>query len=55
MTAPLRSGSLSAALGNLRWLLGSRGLAAVLSLIYLAIVTRSLGAAGFGEFALITG
>jgi O-antigen/teichoic acid export membrane protein len=50
-----RSGSLGAAMRNLRWLLGSRGLAAVLSLVYLAIVTRTLGPAGFGEFALVTG
>lgn len=55
MNQPLRAGSLGAALLNLRWLLGSKGLAAVLSLIYLAIVTRSLGAAGFGHFALVTG
>lgn len=33
----------------------SRGLAAVFSLIYLAIITRSLGVSGFGKFALITG
>lgn len=55
MNPPLRTGSLGAALLNLRWLLGSKGLAAVLSLIYLAIVTRSLGPAGFGHFALVTG
>jgi O-antigen/teichoic acid export membrane protein len=38
---------------NIGWLLGSRGLNALLSLIYLALATRSLGVAGFGQFALI--
>ncbi len=40
---------------NLGWLLASRGLAAVLSLGYLAIVTRTLGLTDFGRFAIITG
>ncbi|USI73400.1 lipopolysaccharide biosynthesis protein [Sphingomonas morindae] len=40
---------------NLGWLLASRGLIALLSLVYLAIATRSLGVAGFGRFALIVG
>lgn len=40
---------------NLGWLLASRGVVAVLSLIYLGIVTRTLGLVGFGRFALITG
>lgn len=40
-------------LGNLGWLLGSRGVNAVLSLVYLALATRSLGLTGFGQFALI--
>lgn len=40
---------------NFGWMLASRGLAAVFSLIYLAIITRSLGVEGFGAFALITG
>lgn len=40
---------------NFGWMLASRGLSAVFSLIYLAIVTRSLGVEGFGKFALITG
>jgi len=44
-----------AVLQNFAWMLASRGLSAVLSLIYLAIVTRTLGVAGFGKFALITG
>ena len=40
---------------NLGWLLASRGVVAVLSLVYLGIATRSLGVADFGRFALITG
>lgn len=40
---------------NFGWMLASRGVAAVFSLIYLAIITRSLGVSGFGKFALITG
>jgi len=40
---------------NFGWMVASRGLAAVFSLVYLAIVTRTLGVAEFGKFALITG
>lgn len=40
---------------NFGWMLSARALAAVFSLIYLAIITRSLGVSGFGKFALITG
>jgi O-antigen/teichoic acid export membrane protein len=40
---------------NFGWMLGARVIAAVFSLIYLAIITRSLGVSGFGKFALITG
>lgn len=38
---------------NMGWLLGGRGFNAVLSLVYLAIVARTLGTEGFGHFALI--
>lgn len=38
---------------NMGWLLGGRGFNAVLSLVYLALATRTLGLAGFGHFALI--
>lgn len=38
---------------NTGWLLGSKGLGAVLSLFYLAIITRSLGPEGFGVFSLV--
>ena len=46
--------ALLAAARNLGWLLASRGLLAVLSLVYLGITTRMLGIEGFGRFALIT-
>ncbi len=38
---------------NSVWLFSSKGVSAVLSLFYLAIVTRTLGPAGFGTFILI--
>ena len=38
---------------NIGWLLGGRGFNAVLSLVYLAIATRTLGIEGFGQFAII--
>lgn len=47
--------AVKAVVRNFGWMVASRGLAAVFSLIYLAIVTRSLGVSGFGKFALITG
>jgi O-antigen/teichoic acid export membrane protein len=50
-TAPL---AVVAVAQNFGWMLASRGLAAVFSLVYLAVVTRTLGVAGFGKFALIT-
>ncbi|HUQ14246.1 MAG TPA: oligosaccharide flippase family protein [Novosphingobium sp.] len=42
-------------LGNTAWLLGGKGFGAVCGLLYLAILTRSLGLKGFGHFALIFG
>jgi O-antigen/teichoic acid export membrane protein len=42
-------------LGNFGWLLGGKGFGAVSSLIYLAILSRSLGVKDFGHFALIFG
>ncbi|MXO62579.1 lipopolysaccharide biosynthesis protein [Qipengyuania oceanensis] len=38
---------------NIGWLLGGRGVNAALSLVYLALATRTLGLEGFGHFALI--
>ncbi|MCU0948924.1 MAG: lipopolysaccharide biosynthesis protein [Porphyrobacter sp.] len=40
-------------LSNFGWLLGGKGFGAVSSLIYLAILSRSLGVKDFGHFALI--
>lgn len=40
---------------NLGWLMATRGVVAVLSLIYLGTATRTLGVTDFGRFALITG
>src|SRR3546814_4609459 len=45
--------SLRSILQNTGWLLTGKGVGAVLSLFYLAIVTRTLGPAGFGLFSLI--
>ncbi len=45
--------SIGRILENTAWLLGGKGIGGVLSLFYLAIVTRSLGPTGFGHFALI--
>ena len=42
-------------LTNAGWLLGGKGFGGVLSIFYLAILTRTLGVTGFGQFALITG
>jgi len=42
-------------LGNFGWLLGGKGFGAVSSLIYLGILSRSLGVKDFGHFALIFG
>ena len=38
---------------NIGWLLGGRGVNAALSLVYLALATRTLGLESFGYFALI--
>ncbi|HWK42954.1 MAG TPA: oligosaccharide flippase family protein, partial [Croceibacterium sp.] len=40
------------ALTNTGWLMGARGINAVLSLGYLAMATRALGLQGFGQFIL---
>ena len=41
--------------GNLAWLVGGKGFGAVCSLVYLAILSRSLGLRDFGHFSLIFG
>ena len=38
---------------NMGWLLGGRGVNAVLSIVYLALATRALGPQEFGHFAII--
>lgn len=38
---------------NVLWLLSGKGVSAVLSLVYLGLVTRTLGVEGFGSFALV--
>lgn len=48
--APLRQ-----MLKNVVWLIGGKGFGAVCSLIYLAILTRTLGLKDFGHFSLIFG
>lgn len=42
-------------LKNIGWLLGGKGFGAVCSLVYLAILLRSLGVKDFGHFSLIFG
>lgn len=48
-------GSIRNIVRNTGWLLGGKGFSGVLSLLYLAIVTRSLGLEGFGQFSLALG
>jgi O-antigen/teichoic acid export membrane protein len=50
-----RQASLRNILLNTGWMLGGKGVSAVLSLVYLAIVTRSLGLEAFGQFTLALG
>lgn len=40
---------------NSGWLFSAKGVGAILSIFYLAILTRTLGVAGFGEFMVIVG
>ncbi len=42
-------------LGNLAWLLGGKGFGAICSLLYLAVLSQSLGVRDFGHFSLIFG
>ncbi len=60
MSAKLRPPAQGATLlgrvfSNVVWLLGGKGFGAICSLVYLGILTRSLGLKGFGHFSLIFG
>lgn len=48
-----RPAGLSDAARNAGWMMGARGVQAILSLVYLAIAARTLGPTVFGQFALI--
>ena len=52
---PMPQSLLGRMLTNTIWLVGGKGFGAVCSLLYLAILTRSLGIKGFGHFSLIFG
>lgn len=49
------SSPLARILANTAWLLGGKGFGALCSIVYLAILTRTLGLKGFGHFSLIFG
>lgn len=49
------AGAFARIVKNAGWLVGGQSFAAVLSIAYLAMVTRSLGLVGFGVFSLILG
>lgn len=49
------AGAFARIVKNAGWLVGGQSFAAVLSIAYLAMVTRSLGLSGFGVFSLILG
>ncbi|HET6941959.1 MAG TPA: lipopolysaccharide biosynthesis protein [Sphingomicrobium sp.] len=51
----LITGSIRNVLRNAGWILGSKGVNAIFSLAYMAIVTRTLGVDRFGQFALVLG
>lgn len=54
-TPPAPKSLLSRMLTNVAWLIGGKGFGAICSLVYLAILTRSLGLKDFGHFSLIFG
>lgn len=49
----MTDGTTRRVLRNAGWMLGGQGVTAVLSLLYLALATRTLGAAGFGTFSMV--
>lgn len=53
--AEARRDGLSNIFRNLAWLVGGKGFGAVCSIVYLAILSRSLGLKDFGHFSLIFG
>lgn len=53
--APTSRKGLTNILGNLAWLLGGKGFGAACSIVYLAVLSRSLGIKDFGHFSLIFG
>lgn len=55
MPAEERRNGLRNIVRNLAWILGGKGFAAVVSLVYLALLSRSLGVKDFGHFSLIFG
>lgn len=54
-SAPPSRDGLANILRNLGWLLGGKGFAAIASIGYLAILSRSLGVRDFGHFSLLFG
>lgn len=54
-TNPESASLLGRVFSNVVWLLGGKGFGAICSLVYLGILTRSLGVKGFGHFSLIFG
>lgn len=49
----MTEGTTRRVLANAGWMLGGQGVTAILSLVYLALATRTLGAAGFGTFSMV--
>lgn len=52
--AETTGGVMRRALRNAAWLLGGKGVGGLFSLVYLALLARTLGVATFGVFAMIT-
>ena len=55
MVEPSKQTGLRRIFRNTAWLLGGKAFAAIASLAYLAILSRSLGISGFGHFSLLLG
>ncbi|ANY20766.1 Inner membrane protein YghQ [Tsuneonella dongtanensis] len=50
-----RRNGLNSIMRNVAWLIGGKGFGAICSLVYLALLSRSLGLKDFGHFSLIFG